>query len=219
MRATAILGGLAFIAIASWWNRDDHTQPLGCADLSPGGICKAGAGLVRSISGMQSILSVKDRMPPENVPGAIDPAITQENIDRTICRPGYARSARPAYSITGPYKHQMMHQQHPGGRMADYELDHLIPISLGGAPFDAQDLWLQAEAGPANAKDKDVLEYVLWRMVCQHEVTLATAQRAISRNWITAFQTYATPENIAKYHFHAEAGRSRMTTKSENFFI
>lgn len=147
-------------------------------------------------------------LPPPETPGAIDPAITQANIDTTICRPGYAKSARPPASITGPLKRRMMDKQHPGEPMADYELDHLIPISIGGAPLDDRDLWLQPRRGQANAGDKNVLAYVLWRLVCDRHVPLATAQREISRDWTRAYQLYATPENVAKYHFrHPERQR------------
>ena len=102
----------------------------------------------------------------------------------------------------------MMDSQHPGEAMADYELDHLIPISIGGAPLDPRGLWRQPRGGQANAGDKNVLAYVLWRLVCTHQVPLATAQREISHDWTRAYQLYATPENIAKYHFrHAEEQR------------
>lgn len=140
-------------------------------------------------------------LPPRETPGAIDPAITQANIDTTICRPGYARSARPPYAITGPLKRRLMQSQHPAEPMGDYELDHLIPISLGGAPLEMGDLWLQPRRGRANAGDKNVLAYVLWHLVCEHQVSLETAQREISRDWTKAYQTFATPENISRYHF------------------
>ena len=102
-----------------------------------------------------------------------------------------------------------MKAQHPGERMADFELDHLIPISLGGAPLDRRDLWLQPRRGQANADDKNVLAYVLWRLVCERRVPLATAQADISRDWTRAYQHYATPENVARYHFrHRERQES-----------
>lgn len=184
------------------------SAPLGCTPTNDGSVCDAVAGLSKVI---RSPLIPKNRaalLPPPETPGAVDPAITQANIDGTICRPGYARSARPAYSITGPLKRRMMDAQHPGERMADYELDHLIPISIGGAPLDMHDLWLQPREGQANAGDKNVLAYVLWRLVCTHQVPLQTAQREISHDWTHAYQLYATPENIAKYHFqHPEQER------------
>lgn len=140
-------------------------------------------------------------LPPRGTPGAIDTAITQSNIETTICRPGYARAARPSYALTGPLKRRLMQSQHPGEALADYELDHLIPISLGGAPVDMRDLWLQPRRGRANASDKNVLAYVLWRLVCEHRISLEIAQREISRDWTKAYQTFATPENVATYHF------------------
>ncbi|WP_443479020.1 hypothetical protein ACLIMP_26055 (plasmid) [Novosphingobium aerophilum] len=214
MRGAAILGGLAFVAVAAWWNHSEDRASFGCSNFAPSSVCAAGTGLVQTIHSANSAFITPDRLPPKGVPGAIDPAVTQENIDRTICRPGYARSARPAYSITGPYKRRLMDQQYPGQSMADYELDHLIPISIGGAPFNERDLWLQPRKGRANAKDKNDLAYVLWRLVCRHEVPLATAQKAISENWIAAYQTYATPQNIAKYHFrHGNEVVTEMSTK------
>jgi len=101
-----------------------------------------------------------------------------------------------------------MADQRPGEPLSAYELDHLIPISLGGAPFDARDLWLQPRRGPMNADDKNVLAYVLWRLVCTGQVPLKVAQYDISHDWTHAYQLYATPANIRKYHFrHDEQGR------------
>lgn len=140
-------------------------------------------------------------LPPPGTPGAINPEVTQANIDRTICRPGYARAARPPYAVTDPFKRRLMDLRHPGESIADYELNHLIPISIGGAPFDPRDLWLQPRRGQANAGDKNALAYVLWRLVCERRLPLRTARRAISSDWTQAYAAYATPENIARYHF------------------
>lgn len=136
-----------------------------------------------------------------NVPGAADPAVSPENIDSTICVSGYARSVRPPYSVTGPIKRQLMRAQHPGERFAGYELDHLVPLSLGGAPADSRNLWLEPWTGSMNAGDKDALEFVLWKLVCHHEVPLRTAQRVIAGNWIDAYRRYATPQNLARFHY------------------
>ena len=214
MRARAILGGAATIAAVFLWHRPslDHgaasAKVLGCTATNDGSVCDAVAGISQAIHSPLLSANPAARLPPSATPGAIDPAIKQDNIDETICRPGYARSAGPAYAITGPLKRRMMDAQHPGERMADYELDHLIPISIGGAPLDQRDLWLQPRQGEANAGDKNALAYVLWRLVCTHQVPLATAQRDISRDWTRAYQLYATPENIQRYHFqHTEEQR------------
>ncbi|WP_254602529.1 hypothetical protein [Sphingomonas bacterium] len=177
----------------------------GCEKAGAGDFCAAVAGLSKALRSPVLPLPRPDILPPPTTPGAIDARVTQANIDRTICVPGYARSARPAYSVTGPLKRRMMDAVHPGEPMANYELDHLIPISIGGAPLDPRDLWLQARRGQANAGDKNVLAYVIWRLVCKHRVPLETAQQAISHDWTRAYAIYATPANVAEYHFrHGE---------------
>lgn len=211
----ALLGGLAVVGTVALWHRPpgEHahlgtTGPIDCSAADARGLCDAMTGLSKVLRDPILPFNRAIILPPAQTPGAVDPAVTQARIDRTICRPGYARSVRPAYAITGPLKRRMMDAQHPGEPMADYELDHLIPISLGGAPLDRRDLWLQPRRGQANAGDKNVLAYVLWRLVCEHRVPLAVAQRDIRRDWTKAYQTYATPENVARYHFrHGDAQR------------
>ena len=211
MRLRALLGGLAVLASIALWHRpsgDHHTaagEGLTCTPGGAAGFCEAVVGLTTALHSPLLRLDRADILPPPETPGAIDPSVRQATIDRTICRPGYARAARPSYAVTGPFKRRLMAAQHPGERLADYELDHLIPISIGGAPFDRRDLWLQPRIGQANAGDKNVLAYVLWRLVCEGRVPLRLAQGAISSDWTKAYATYATPENIAKYHFrHGE---------------
>ena len=214
LRTRALFGGVAIVAAVALLHgprgssataqADDRST---CTAAGAGYICDAVTGLSTALQ--QRMLPLQgDVLPPRTVPGAIDPAITQANIDTTICRPGYARSARPPFAVTDALKRRLMAMQHPGAAMADYELDHLIPISIGGAPLDRRGLWLQPRRGQANAGDKNVLAYVLWRLVCEHRVPLETAQDAIARDWTEAYSRYATPENVAKYHFrHGEDAR------------
>jgi hypothetical protein len=209
-----VFGGLAFIAAVALWHRPgadpaaaaaDHRST--CEKAGAGDFCTAVKGLSQAFHRpLAPFADAASRLPPPETPGAIDSEITQGNIDTTICRSGYARSVRPPYTVTGPLKRRLMDAQYPGEPMAAYELDHLIPISIGGAPLDQRDLWLQPRRGRANAGEKNVLAYVLWRLVCEHRVPLATAQRDISRDWTRAYQTYATPENVAKYHFRHSDG-------------
>jgi hypothetical protein len=53
-------------------------------------------------------------------------------------------------------------------RLSGYEEDHLIPLALGGAPYDTRNLWPEprATADGWNADVKDELEAVLSRLVC-----------------------------------------------------
>jgi len=41
---------------------------------------------------------------PVCTPGAVDPRVTQNNIDSTICVSGYTKTVRPPVSVTGPQK-------------------------------------------------------------------------------------------------------------------
>ena len=215
MRGRALLGGGALVAAVALWHRPSVEERAGhnergstCSGTRTGYFCDAITGLSKALRDPLLPMNHGGVLPPRETPGAVDPRITQANIDTTICQPGYAGAARPPYSVTGPLKHRLMQAQHPGEPLDEYELDHLIPISLGGAPLDQRDLWLQPRRGPANADAKNILAYVLWRLVCDHQVSLATAQRAISSDWTKAYQLYATPENVTRYHFrHPENGR------------
>lgn len=153
------------------------------------------------ILGLGSTISNPALPNPNYTPGAINPAITQANIDTTICIPGFARSIRPDEQYTYNLKRRQMRLYgHQGERLRFYEEDHLIPLSLGGNPIDEQNLWPQPRAGAWNAAVKDQLEFVLWHKVCAHRVALRTAQSAIAGNWIAAYQRYVTAEDLQQYH-------------------
>jgi hypothetical protein len=62
------------------------------------------------------------------------------------------------------------------------ELDHEIPLELGGAN-DARNLWVEAGSIP---NPKDAVEDALNRAVCDGKVKLRAAQAAIAKNWRTA---------------------------------
>jgi hypothetical protein len=73
-----------------------------------------------------------------------------------------------------------------GGSPAAYELDHLVPLELGGAPLRATNLWPEPLSGPTGANVKDLIENELRRRVCDGSLALAVAQRRIASNWRTA---------------------------------
>ena len=60
-------------------------------------------GLASFSMGAGEVLARPESLSPNlpDVPGAVDPAVTPDNIDATICVSGYARSVRPPYSVTG----------------------------------------------------------------------------------------------------------------------
>lgn len=117
-------------------------------------------------------------------PGARDRHVTQATIDSTICRKaGYSDSVRPPTSYTEPLKRRLLRSFgfYAGHGLSSYELDHLIPISLGGSPRSVQNLWPEAHSGAHGSFIKDRLEFQLYHDVCAHRVTLAAAQRAMVR--------------------------------------
>lgn len=131
-----------------------------------------------------------DRRPdPRTTPGAADPAIKDENIDTTICVPGYTRDVRPPVRFTNALKRA---QLPPGADLHAYEEDHLIPLEIGGAPDDVRNLWPEPYAEPWGARAKDRLENALHRLICAHTLDLGAAQRAIAKDWIADYRLYFT---------------------------
>jgi len=70
-----------------------------------------------------------------------------------------------------------------------YQVDHLIPISLGGSNA-IENLWPQPVAGPVGAHAKDILDVRLRALVCTGVVTLVEAQKAVARDWRAAHRRW-----------------------------
>lgn len=121
---------------------------------------------------------------PACTPGAIDPAVTQQNIASTICRSGYTATVRPSTSQTDAAKAKM-YKAYAIPAHDTSELDHLVSLELGGSN-DIKNLWPEVGTLP-NPKDK--VENDLHRAVCSGKVTLAAAQQAIATDWLTAEHT------------------------------
>jgi hypothetical protein len=132
---------------------------------------------------------------PTRTPGALNPEVTQATIRTTICVRGWTRTIRPPQSYTSALKRQQLREfGYTDRRMSDFEEDHLVPLGLGGAPYDPRNLWPEprAIANGWNAAVKDELEATLPRLVCAGRVPLAEAQQAIARDWIAAYAHYVT---------------------------
>jgi hypothetical protein len=80
----------------------------------------------------------------------------------------------------------------PAGAHPDYEIDHLIPLCLGGSD-DFSNLWPQPRQTIEprwNAEVKDRLERRLCEMLCAAELDIGTAQQAIAKDWVAAYRKY-----------------------------
>jgi hypothetical protein len=130
---------------------------------------------------------------PTCTPGAINPLVTQANIGSTICASGYTETIRPPVSVTEPEKYASALAYSYTGSFETAEYDHLIPLELGGDPNDPANLWIEPNDNPnatSYANTKDLLENRLNDLVCTGQISLLTAQLAISSNWVTAYQQY-----------------------------
>jgi hypothetical protein len=115
-------------------------------------------------------------------PGSVDPAVTQATIGSTICRPGYTARVRPPSSETTRAKYDVAYPAYGIPQHDHSELDHLVSLELGGSN-DITNLWPEVGSLP-NPKDK--VENALHRAVCDGQVPLRAAQRAIASGWMNA---------------------------------
>ena len=128
-------------------------------------------------------------------PGAFNSEITQANIHQTICVTGWTRTVRPPAYVTEELKSdQISLYGFDDTDPTHYEEEHLIPLSLGGAPQNVRNLWPQPLR---QAQQKDALELALNAAVCAGEMSLEQAQKTIDQNWIEAYEKYASMRKYA----------------------
>lgn len=120
-------------------------------------------------------------------PGAIDRQVTQRTIKKTICVSGYSQTVRPSTSYTNPLKLKIMQEYGFTDAPANYELDHLISLELGGNPTNEQNLWPESYTQIPGAREKDRVENYLHDQVCNGTITLEEAQKEISTDWINVY--------------------------------
>jgi hypothetical protein len=80
----------------------------------------------------------------------------------------------------------------PAGPHPDYEIDHLIPLGIGGADDD-RNLWAEPRRSIEKewpAEKKDELEMRLRELVCDGKVDVTEAQQAIAGDWTEAWALY-----------------------------
>jgi hypothetical protein len=80
----------------------------------------------------------------------------------------------------------------PLGPHPNFEVDHLIPLCLGGADDDAN-LWPQPRRSVEkewNAERKDELERRLCELACSGALDVRAAQREAADDWTEAYRKY-----------------------------
>jgi hypothetical protein len=127
-------------------------------------------------------------------PGVAASDVTQDNIQTTICVSGFtAPPRRPPSSYTDKLKVEGFDEYGLSDRTkGDYEEDHLLPLEIGGDPKDPKNLWPEpynASIPDGGARFKDKVEKYLNGQVCQGQMTLADAQKAIVTDWYQVYRS------------------------------
>ena len=149
----------------------------------------AGFAATASASTAATCTIVAGKADSDCTPGAFNPDVTQSTIGSTICVSGWTATVRPPSSYTTNLKNQ---QKIIYGEAdipnSDLEEDHLVPLELGGAPRDPNNLWPEPRSssgvpGTEAAETKDREENTLKSQVCSRQITLATARNKIIADW------------------------------------
>ena len=75
---------------------------------------------------------------------ALNPEVTQAPINETICAPGYTYTVRPSWYNSSKLKQQLLKARGETWLSATkYQLDHIVPLCLGGSPTDPSNLQLE----------------------------------------------------------------------------
>ena len=113
-------------------------------------------------------------------PGAIFTNATLQQ----ICVYGYTRSVRNVpYSEKDQAYAEYGIDHHSSGQ---YEIDHLIPLELGGSN-DLANLWPEAAAPKPGFHEKDQVENYLHDQVCSGAMSLKNAQTQIATEWLAVY--------------------------------
>ena len=130
---------------------------------------------------------------PLCTPGVPNPAVTQANIQSTICVPGYTKTIRPPVSYTSPLKVRQMAMYGFTDSISLHEEDHFIALTDGGSPTDEKNLWpghFEDATHPLGMHAKDRLEVTINHLICNDTLTLAQGQDKLTHDWTQAFREY-----------------------------
>ena len=119
---------------------------------------------------------------PKLTPGAV---LTTDAV--AICKSGYSRSVR---HTSGALKDRVYVEYGIDRNAGHYEIDHLIPLGIGGADT-RENLWPESRnTKPWNAGVKDRLENFLHDGICMGRIAVRDAQKAVASDWIAAYRKY-----------------------------
>jgi hypothetical protein len=113
-------------------------------------------------------------------PGAVDAADTKAVLCSPKFRTGTVRNVPESLKHAVCAAYGVSPANCTGKKV---EIDHLISLEIGGSN-DQKNLWPQPYAPQPGAKEKDVLEDTLHRLVCAGKLALEDAQSCIAKDWV-----------------------------------
>lgn len=123
----------------------------------------------------------------ENKP---DPRLTPGEIQTSdlslVCKRGYSKSVRK----TTRHMKQETYRLYGIEDHANFKIDHLVPLSLGGADSMANIWPSDFAAGKYNADSKDRLELKMRFMVCHQNMNVLDAQHMFMKDWTEGYDRY-----------------------------
>jgi len=124
---------------------------------------------------------------PVSTPGESDGRVSQDTIHTTICVPGWSATARPPVGVTEPIKKERVRAYGVAAPLSTVELDHLEPVSLGGASTVAN-LWPEnrERAREQRIADRPQTGRQAGRRDTQESHGTATSWRCASSAWGSA---------------------------------
>jgi hypothetical protein len=103
-----------------------------------------------------------------------------------VCTPGYSSGVR---NVPQSEKNQVYAEygitSHTSGQ---YEVDHFIPLELGGSN-DISNLWPEPATPIPGFHEKDKVENYLHAQVCSGAMSLSDAQSAIASDWVAVYNS------------------------------
>lgn len=68
-----------------------------------------------------------------------------------------------------------------------FEVDHLIPLELGG-DNTIENLWAEPASPKPGFHEKDLVENYLHKQVCSNAMTIDAAQKSIATDWLSVWK-------------------------------
>ena len=109
---------------------------------------------------------------------------------RAVCTPGYSGRVRNVSERTKARVYRLYGIGHHS--TGQYEIDHIIPLELGGSN-SIRNLFPEAARPRPGFHEKDKLENALHREVCAGKISLRLAQRRIKANWLREYRRQFEP--------------------------